>query len=162
MPKNAEKCRKAAIETKWRGILYIGPETQKSKKDSFVQEKIRRKIWKNVVCHDKRCEKAEMLSLAKKWTTVYTDKKEHKIFLICKEIQMGSGAKSYMRKGFQTYEEMRKYLTIYEDAVSHIWSLLNFLIYEENYIFFFYQCRTLQKMPWLCLHSSAIIQLSQI
>jgi hypothetical protein len=29
-----------------------------------------------------------------------TDKKENKIFLIYKEIQMGSGAKSYMRKGF--------------------------------------------------------------
>jgi hypothetical protein len=39
---------------------------------------------------------------------------------------MGSVAKSYMRKGFLVYEEMRKYLTIYEDflkteeVVSHI------------------------------------------
>jgi hypothetical protein len=33
---------------------------------------------------------------------------------------MGSVAKSYMRKGFLIYEEMRKYLTIYEEAVSHI------------------------------------------
>ncbi len=40
---------------------------------------------------------------------VYTDKKEYKIFLIYKEIQMGSGAKSYMRKGFLIYEEMHKY-----------------------------------------------------
>jgi hypothetical protein len=32
---------------------------------------------------------------------------------------MGSGAKSYIRKGFLIYEEMRKYLTIYEAAVSH-------------------------------------------
>jgi hypothetical protein len=49
---------------------------------------------------------------------VYTDQKENKIFLIYKEIQMGSGAKSYMRKGFLIYsEEMRKYFTIYEDAV---------------------------------------------
>jgi hypothetical protein len=39
----------------------------------------------------------------------YTDKKENKIFLIYKEIQMGSGAKSYMRKGFLIYEEMRKF-----------------------------------------------------
>jgi hypothetical protein len=31
---------------------------------------------------------------------LYTDKKENKIFLIYKEIQIGSGAKSYMRKGF--------------------------------------------------------------
>jgi hypothetical protein len=28
----------------------------------------------------------------------HTDKKENEIFLICKEIQMGSGAKSYMKK----------------------------------------------------------------
>jgi hypothetical protein len=45
-------------------------------------------------------------------------KKENEIFLIDKEIQMGSVAKSYMRKGFLTYEEMHKYLTIYEVAVS--------------------------------------------
>jgi hypothetical protein len=36
------------------------------------------------------------------------------------EIQMGSVAKSYMRKGFLIYEEMRKYLTIYGEAVNHI------------------------------------------
>ncbi len=56
---------------------------------------------------------------------------------------MGSVAKSYMRKGFLIYvcEEMRKYLVIYEGAVSHIWlyncSRLNFLIYEENFLSFF-------------------------
>ncbi len=33
---------------------------------------------------------------------------------------MGSGAKSYMRKVFPICEEMRKYFTIYEEAVSHI------------------------------------------
>jgi hypothetical protein len=35
---------------------------------------------------------------------------------------MGSGAKSYMRKGFLIYEEKSKYFTIYEEAVtvSHI------------------------------------------
>jgi hypothetical protein len=32
---------------------------------------------------------------------------------------MGSVEKSYMRKGFLIYEEMRKYSTIYEEAVSH-------------------------------------------
>jgi hypothetical protein len=38
-------------------------------------------------------------------------KKENKIFLIYKEIQMGSGAKSYMRKGFLIiYQEMHKYV----------------------------------------------------
>ncbi len=41
-----------------------------------------------------------------------TDKKENKTLLIHKEIQMGSGAKSYMRKGFPIYEEMRKFFTI--------------------------------------------------
>jgi hypothetical protein len=34
----------------------------------------------------------------------YTDKKENQIFLICKEIQNGAVAKSYMRKGFLIYE----------------------------------------------------------
>jgi hypothetical protein len=39
----------------------------------------------------------------------YTDKKETKTFIIYREIQMGSGAKSNMRKGFLIYEEMHKY-----------------------------------------------------
>jgi len=50
-----------------------------------------------------------------------TDKKENEIFLIYKEIQKGSVAKSYMRKGVLIYEEVRKYLTIYEEAVSHMY-----------------------------------------
>jgi hypothetical protein len=33
---------------------------------------------------------------------------------------MGSGAKSFMRKGFLKYEEIRKYFIIYQEAVSHI------------------------------------------
>jgi hypothetical protein len=48
--------------------------------------------------------------------TLYNDKNEKKIFLIYREIQMGSGAKSYFRMGFlilYIYEEMRKYLVIY-------------------------------------------------
>jgi hypothetical protein len=40
-----------------------------------------------------------------------------KIFLIYKEIQSGAVAKSYMRKGFIIYEDMRKYFPIYEEAV---------------------------------------------
>jgi hypothetical protein len=32
---------------------------------------------------------------------------------------MGAVAKSYMRKGFLIYEEMSKYLVIYEEVVSH-------------------------------------------
>ncbi len=50
----------------------------------------------------------------------YTDKKDNKIIPINKEIQMGSGAKPYMRKGFLIYEEMRKFFPIYEEAVSQI------------------------------------------
>jgi hypothetical protein len=37
-----------------------------------------------------------------------TDKQEKKIFLTYK----GAAAKSYMRKGFLIYEEMRKYMVI--------------------------------------------------
>ncbi len=49
----------------------------------------------------------------------YTDKKENKIVLIYREIQSGPVTKSYMRKGFLIYEELRKYIVIYEKAVSH-------------------------------------------
>jgi hypothetical protein len=51
---------------------------------------------------------------------LYTDKKENKIFLIYEEIQSGAVAKSYIRKGFLIYEEMRKNFPICEEAVSHI------------------------------------------
>jgi hypothetical protein len=43
----------------------------------------------------------------------YTDKKETQIFLIYKKIQSGAVAKSFMRKGFLIYEEIRKYFPIY-------------------------------------------------
>jgi hypothetical protein len=49
---------------------------------------------------------------------VCTDKEENKIFLIYNEIQSGAVAKSYKRKSFLMYEEMRKYFTRYEEAVS--------------------------------------------
>ncbi len=53
---------------------------------------------------------------------MYTDKKENKIFLIYIEIQMGSDAKSYMRKGFpiQYMRACTNIFTIYEEVVSHI------------------------------------------
>jgi hypothetical protein len=47
----------------------------------------------------------------------HTDKKVNKIFLMYKEC--GAVAKSCMRRGFLTYEEMRKYFPIYEEDVSH-------------------------------------------
>jgi hypothetical protein len=56
---------------------------------------------------------------------LYTDKQENQFFLIFKEIQSGAVAKSYMRKGFLIYEEMRKYslcmrrpLVIYDFATA--------------------------------------------
>ncbi len=80
--------------------------------------------------------------LNKYWLCHNTRKRN---FLIYKKIQMESVAKSYMRKGFLIHEERRKYLTIYEEDISQIWlcnrSLLNFLIYEENQIFFFISVR---------------------
>ncbi len=71
---------------------------------------------------------------------MYTDKKENKFFLIYKEIQTGAVAKSYKRKGFLIYDEMHNYLVIFEEDVSHMWLFnrrLNFLIYEEIFIFIF-------------------------
>jgi hypothetical protein len=74
-------------------------------------------------------------------------KKRNFPHILYKEIQMEAVAKSYMRKGFLIYEEMRKYLTKHEEAVSHIWLcnryILNFLIYKENLIFFFISVESL-------------------
>jgi hypothetical protein len=47
-------------------------------------------------------------------------KKKIKFSSYIREIQNGAVAKSYMRKGFLIYEEMRKYFPTYEEAVSHI------------------------------------------
>jgi hypothetical protein len=67
---------------------------------------------------------------------------------------MGSGAKSYMRKGFLIYEEMRQFFPIYEEAVSHTYMTLHpislyFLIYEETFLFFFIS---------VCLEASGLQQ----
>ncbi len=43
------------------------------------------------------------------YNTKHTDKKENEIFHIYKEIQMGSVAKSFKRKGFLICLEMLKY-----------------------------------------------------
>ncbi len=86
--------------------------------------------------------------------------KKRKMFphILYKELLSGSDAKSYMRKGFLIYEEMRKYLVIYGVAVSQIWlctrSFLNFLIYEENFVFFFISeevwSLTVYVRQWCC------------
>ncbi len=44
---------------------------------------------------------------------LYTDYKENKIFLIYREIQMGSGAKSYMTNGLLIYWEKFAHFLIY-------------------------------------------------
>ncbi len=51
---------------------------------------------------------------ADKYTVVTAPIKENQIFLIYKEILSGAVAKSYMRKGYIIYEEMRKYFPIYD------------------------------------------------
>ncbi len=60
--------------------------------------------------------------------------KKKKIFFIDKEVQNGAVAKSYMRKGFQIYEKMRKYITIYEEAVSHIYGFATAPFWISLYI----------------------------
>jgi hypothetical protein len=70
-----------------------------------------------------------------------TDKKGNTIFLIYKEIQSGTDVIYEEGLPNTVYEEMRKYLPTYEEAVSPIClcnsSIQKFLIYEENLIFFF-------------------------
>ncbi len=96
-------------------------------------------------------------------TVQYTDKKEKKIFLIYKEILNGAVAKSYMRKGFLTYEQMRKYLFIYDKVVIHLWlcncSILNFLINEENFIFSFISVHCMQSLLYIVLKVNDIIHI---
>ncbi len=89
-------------------------------------------------------------------TILYTDKKENQIFLMYEEIQRGAVAKSYMRKGFLIYEEMRKYFTIFKEAVGHIHMTLQLLHSEFPYIwgkfdFLFGQCSVqTAKRPTCC------------
>ncbi len=75
-------------------------------------------------------------------------KKENQYFLIYKEILSGAVAKSHMWKGLLIYEEMRKYFPIFE-ALLVIYdcncSTQNFLIYAENFIFFFISVLNRQK-----------------
>ncbi len=68
--------------------------------------------------HDHPCYMLQQFSILN-YSKVFeecSDKKENEIFLI----YQGAVARSYKRKGFLIYEEMQKYLTIYEEAVSHI------------------------------------------
>jgi hypothetical protein len=64
---------------------------------------------------------------------------------------MGAVVKSYMRKGFLIYEEMRKYLTINEKTICHIGMTLQPIHSEFPYIrgkfsFLFYPCTCIQLL----------------
>jgi hypothetical protein len=48
-------------------------------------------------------------------------KKNIKFSSYIRKFRNGAVAKSYMRKGFLIYVEMCKYLTTYEEAVSHMY-----------------------------------------
>ncbi len=74
---------------------------------------IDQKIFPN--CQHTHCEENPIYVLPEEKLAVLIKNKNK-----FKDIQMGSVAKSCMRKGFLIYEEMRKYLTIIEEAVSHI------------------------------------------
>jgi hypothetical protein len=65
------------------------------------------------------CCSAEAFTGVPSWNlnSGHTDKKENQIFLVYKEIQSGALAKSYMKKGFLIYEEIRKYFPIYEELL---------------------------------------------
>jgi hypothetical protein len=72
---------------------------------------------------------------------------------------MGSGAKSYMRKGFLIYKEMHKYFHHIRGGRLSYMTLhpipLNFLIYEENFILFFISVlSTLFTAPLRILYTS--------
>jgi hypothetical protein len=63
-----------------------------------------KEVWKNViyVVEEKQKLGCWQASSWSQWSQ-HTDKKEKKIFLIYKEIQKGSGAKPYMKKGLLIY-----------------------------------------------------------
>jgi hypothetical protein len=89
--------------------------------------------------------------------TSHTDEKENKIFLIYTEIQSGAVAKSSMTKGFLIYHEMRKYLVIDEEAVSHKWlcnrSLLDYIIHEDFFISAGSSRKAIRSITLVCVTS---------
>jgi hypothetical protein len=72
---------------------------------------------------------------------------------------MGSVAKPYKKKGFLIYEEMRKYLIKYEEAVSHIGLLqlilseIPYIMHEENFILFLFS--VMHSLFWCVLPLAA-------
>ncbi len=67
---------------------------------------------------------------------------------------MGSGAKSYIRKGFLIYEGMRRWSFMTLHPIP-----LNFLNYEENFLFFFYQCNA-SSSTFILMSSTKTLVLS--
>ncbi len=71
--------------------------------------------------------------------------------LIKKITKFSSYIMKFRMEQLQSHAQMRKYFTIYEEADSHIWgcnrSILNFLIYEENLIFFFISVSSVFVLP---------------
>ncbi len=77
-------------------------------------------------------------------------------------IRMGSVAKPYMRKGGLPilYEEMRKYITLYEEAVSHDFATDHFWIplHIRKIWFSFFQCNTHSMQERVDLAKPALSQ----
>ncbi len=70
---------------------------------------------------------------------------------------MGSVSKSYKSEDFLLiYQEIRKYLSIYEEAVSH----MNLIIYEENLVFFFVSALYHEsRYVWMYKCSNTVLEL---
>jgi hypothetical protein len=72
---------------------------------------------------------------------------------------MGSVATPYTKKGFLIYEEMRKYLTMYEEAVSHYDLATDpFLIslYMRKILIFFFISVDDSRKAWDSLYSLSV------
>ncbi len=81
--------------------------------DDFKNEKrkvlrVIRKVWLNILAYSEESILPFLCLKLPEYKVLCTDKKEYEIFLLYKDIQMGSVAKSYKRKGFLTYEVMCK------------------------------------------------------
>jgi hypothetical protein len=68
------------------------------------------------------------------WYVVHTDKKENQIFLICREIQSGAVAKSYMTNSRLIHGEIFAHFLIYQEALPHTYMTLQLLHSEFPYI----------------------------
>ncbi len=89
-----------------------------------------------------------------------SDKKEEKTSLTYKEVQSGAVAKSYMRKGFLIYEEMRfdffsVWFSVVLDAAIHLSALGTTFFHTELWNYSctgdsYFQIWTTKIAPWIC------------